>query len=105
MVHFITDNKQFNELYEIYLETICEKPKLLFDSEEFLSLKEDALKLIIKCDNLDMKECDIWKKLVKWGTAQHTTSENNKIFHSLLINNSSFIKKSGSRNSQSKRKH
>ncbi|KAF0424042.1 btb/poz domain-containing protein 19-like [Gigaspora margarita] len=35
MVHFITYNKQFNELNETYLETICEKPKLLFDSEEF----------------------------------------------------------------------
>ncbi|KAF0424046.1 btb/poz domain-containing protein 19-like [Gigaspora margarita] len=39
-----------------------------------------------------MKECDIWKKLVDWGTAQHTTSENNKIFHFPLINDSSFIK-------------
>ncbi|CAG8857572.1 40417_t:CDS:1, partial [Gigaspora margarita] len=67
-------------------------PKLLFDSEEFLSLNEDSLKLILKCDNLDMKECDIWKKLVDWGTAQLTTSENNKIIHSPLINDSSFIK-------------
>ncbi|RIB20352.1 hypothetical protein C2G38_2179513 [Gigaspora rosea] len=92
IVHFIIDNKQFNELNETYLETICEKPNLLFDSEEFLSLKEDALKLIIKRDNLNMKECDIWKKLVEWGTAKHTTSENNEIFHSRLINNSSFIK-------------
>ncbi|CAG8799097.1 2242_t:CDS:2, partial [Gigaspora margarita] len=75
MVHFITHNKRFNELNEAYLETICEKPKLLFDSEEFLSLEEDALKLIIKCDNLDMKECDIWRKMVEWGTIQHTTSE------------------------------
>ncbi|KAF0424043.1 btb/poz domain-containing protein 19-like [Gigaspora margarita] len=89
MVHFITEfteYKQFNKLNETYLETICEKPNLLFDSEEFLSLKEDALKLIIKCDNLDMKECAIWKKLIDWGTAQHTTSENNKIIHSPLIN-------------------
>ncbi|KAF0424047.1 btb/poz domain-containing protein 19-like [Gigaspora margarita] len=92
MIHFITDNKQFNELNETYLEAICEKPKLLFDSEEFLSLKEDALKLIIKCDNLDMKECDIWKKLVEWGTAQHKTSKNNNFFHFLPISNSSFIK-------------
>ncbi|RIB20346.1 hypothetical protein C2G38_2081002 [Gigaspora rosea] len=79
MIHFITHNKRFNEFNEAYLETICEKPKLLFDSEEFLSLEEDALKLIIKCDNLDMKECDIWRKLVEWGTIQHTTSESNMI--------------------------
>ncbi|RIB20354.1 hypothetical protein C2G38_2081012, partial [Gigaspora rosea] len=71
MLHFIISNIQFNELYEIYLETICKKPNLLFDSEEFHSLKEDALKIILKCDNLDMKECDIWKKLIKWGIAQN----------------------------------
>ncbi|RIB11150.1 hypothetical protein C2G38_2104352, partial [Gigaspora rosea] len=75
MVHFITDNKRFNELNEAYLETICEEPKLLFDSEEFLSLKEDELKLILKCDGLDMKEIEIWKKLIKWGFAQNTMLE------------------------------
>ncbi|RIB20353.1 hypothetical protein C2G38_2304380 [Gigaspora rosea] len=79
IVHFITDNQQFNELNEAYLEIICEKPKLLFDSEEFLSLKEDALKLILKCDSLNMKECDIWKKLIKWGIAQNTILESDNM--------------------------
>ncbi|CAG8604979.1 11749_t:CDS:2, partial [Dentiscutata heterogama] len=75
MVHFVTHNEQFNELKEAYLEIVCKKPKLLFDSEEFLSLEEGALKLILKCDNLDMKECDIWKKLVEWG---HPTEMDHK---------------------------
>ncbi|RIB28330.1 hypothetical protein C2G38_2137396 [Gigaspora rosea] len=72
MIHFIIHNKQFNELKEAYLETICKMPKLLYDSEEFLLLEEDALKLILECDNLDMKESVIWEKLILWGTAQHT---------------------------------
>ncbi|CAG8765979.1 1406_t:CDS:2, partial [Racocetra fulgida] len=56
MLHFITHYKQFNELNKAYLETICKNPSLLFDSDEFLSLEENALKLILECDNLDMKE-------------------------------------------------
>ncbi|CAG8706411.1 5417_t:CDS:2, partial [Racocetra fulgida] len=71
MLHFIAHYKQFNELNEAYLETICKNPSLLFDSDEFVSLEENALKLILECDNLDMKESIIWKKLVQWGKAQH----------------------------------
>ncbi|CAG8522902.1 7086_t:CDS:2 [Cetraspora pellucida] len=78
MVHFIIHNNQFNELKEAYLEAICRNPHLLFDSGEFLLLEEDALKLILKCDNLDMKEHVIWKKLVEWGIAQNTVLEDTK---------------------------
>ncbi|RIB09457.1 hypothetical protein C2G38_2146536 [Gigaspora rosea] len=76
ILNFIAQHERFNELREVYLETICKYPLLLFDSEEFPLLEEDALKLILKCDNLDVKECIIWKKLVKWGFAQHATLEN-----------------------------
>ncbi|RIB13538.1 hypothetical protein C2G38_2197610 [Gigaspora rosea] len=75
MLHFIVHNDRFNELKEAYLETICKNPSLIFDSEEFPSLEEDALKLILNSDNLDMKEGAIWKKLIQWGIAQHTTLE------------------------------
>ncbi|CAG8570014.1 32066_t:CDS:2, partial [Racocetra persica] len=72
MLHFITTHEnRFNELKEAYLETICKHPHLLFDSDEFLSLEKDTLKLILECDNLDLKESIIWKKLVEWGIAQH----------------------------------
>ncbi|CAG8764381.1 3745_t:CDS:1, partial [Racocetra fulgida] len=79
MVHFIVHNNQFDKIKEAYLEKICENPKLLFDSVELPFLEEDALKVILKCDNLDMKESIIWKKLVKWGIAQHTMLENDMI--------------------------
>ncbi|CAG8561721.1 8567_t:CDS:2 [Racocetra persica] len=72
---FIVHNK-FDELNDAYVETICENPDLLFDSEEFLSLEGEALKLILKCDNLDKEESVIWKQLVKWGLAQCKTLKN-----------------------------
>ncbi|CAG8593503.1 23772_t:CDS:2, partial [Racocetra persica] len=62
MLHFITHHERFNEIKEAYLETICKNPSLLFDSDEFLSLKENTLKLILERDNLDMKEKELKKK-------------------------------------------
>ncbi|CAG8568325.1 12403_t:CDS:2, partial [Gigaspora rosea] len=78
MLHLISHHEKFSELKETCLETICEDPNLLFDSDEFLSLEEDALKLILECNNLEMKECVIWKHLVRWGNAQQ------KILHELI---------------------
>ncbi|CAG8529577.1 26422_t:CDS:2 [Racocetra persica] len=75
MLHYIVNNDQFNELKNAYLDIFCKTPHLLFDSDKYPSLEKDALKLILKCDNLDMKESDIWKKLVEWGIAQHTMHE------------------------------
>ncbi|KAF0473763.1 btb/poz domain-containing protein 19-like [Gigaspora margarita] len=75
MLHLISHHEKFNELKETCLETICETPNLLFDSDQFLSLEEDALKLILECDNLEMKECVIWKHLIRWGNAQRKTLE------------------------------
>ncbi|KAF0508120.1 kelch-like protein 17 [Gigaspora margarita] len=63
------------ELKEIFLKTVCENPQLLFNSTEFISLEKEALILILNCDNLDMKECEIWDRLIEWGIAQDPTQE------------------------------
>ncbi|CAG8748687.1 26651_t:CDS:2, partial [Gigaspora margarita] len=93
MFNFIAHHERFNELREVYLENICKYPLLLFDSEEFPLLEEDALKLILKCDNLDMKECFIWKRLVKWGFAQHTTPENKMTCRDTRVDAINILKK------------
>ncbi|CAG8715227.1 35176_t:CDS:2 [Gigaspora margarita] len=75
MLHFIVHNNQFNELREAYLMTICDYPVLVFNSEEFFHLEEDALKLILKCDNLNLEEGDIWAGLINWGDFQRKILE------------------------------
>ncbi|CAG8522871.1 3440_t:CDS:2, partial [Dentiscutata heterogama] len=69
-VHFVAHNNQFNELKEAYLKIICDDPYFIFSTEEFFQLEEEALKLILKCDNLNMKEIEIWIALVEWGINQ-----------------------------------
>ncbi|CAG8527004.1 9424_t:CDS:2 [Cetraspora pellucida] len=68
LLNFINNNLVFTKLKKGLLETICEKPKILFNHKDFFLLDKDALKLIIEHDNLDMKESDIWKHIIKWGT-------------------------------------
>ncbi|CAG8503947.1 12813_t:CDS:2 [Gigaspora rosea] len=56
MLHFIVRNNQLNELKEAYLETICGRSHL----------EEDALKLILKCDNLDFEERETLHEQIKF---------------------------------------
>ncbi|KAF0501280.1 kelch-like protein 17 [Gigaspora margarita] len=76
LLHFINRHEAFNELKKVSLEIICKNTELLFNSGEFLSLEKDVLALILKSDNLDMKESEIWKQLIKWGVAKHPTFQN-----------------------------
>ncbi|KAF0508118.1 kelch-like protein 17 [Gigaspora margarita] len=76
LLHFINRHEAFNELKKVSLEIIFENPELLFNSGEFVSLEKDVLALILKRDDLDMKETEIWKQLIKWGVAKHPTFQN-----------------------------
>ncbi|KAF0537734.1 btb/poz domain-containing protein 19-like [Gigaspora margarita] len=71
VLHFIIRHEVFDEIRNFSLEIICENPGFLFNSDELFSLEKDVLVLILNCDDLDMKEIDIWKLLIKWGIAQH----------------------------------
>ncbi|RHZ88035.1 hypothetical protein Glove_26g184 [Diversispora epigaea] len=68
---FSTNN--FKKL-EIYCNDIVVKyPNLIFDSSNFTSLQESALVSLLKRDDLQMKEVEIWDYVIKWGIAQNST--------------------------------
>ncbi|RIB05857.1 hypothetical protein C2G38_562380 [Gigaspora rosea] len=73
ILHFIIHHEEFNKYWKVVLEAICETPTLLFESNNFRSLEKDVLTMILKCDDLNMKESEIWKRLIKWGIAQNLT--------------------------------
>src|ERR1051325_8633731 len=56
-----------------YAGFITESPERLFKSSYFTSLPEKYLVQIIKDDNLQMKEVDVWEHVLKWGIAQNST--------------------------------
>ncbi|CAG8807692.1 17935_t:CDS:2, partial [Cetraspora pellucida] len=67
ILNFIDTKSMFTKLKKSIFKTICKKPKVLFDHDEFINLKKDLLKLVIQHDDLDMKENEIWKYLIKWS--------------------------------------
>ncbi|RIB00432.1 hypothetical protein C2G38_2234326, partial [Gigaspora rosea] len=65
-------NDKLHEFQKWCNDNIVKYPDKFFDSEDFTSIKENALVSIIKRDNLQMKEANIWKHVIKWGIAQNS---------------------------------
>ncbi|RHZ87600.1 hypothetical protein Glove_33g188 [Diversispora epigaea] len=68
---FVKEN--FKDL-EIFCNDIVVKyPNLIFDSSDFTSLPESALVSLLKRDDLQMKEVEIWDYVIKWGISKNPT--------------------------------
>ncbi|GBC07370.1 hypothetical protein RclHR1_07410006 [Rhizophagus clarus] len=65
--HFET----FTELWTYCLGKICENPIILFNSDNFINLKEPLLELLLKRDDFLLDEIVIWDSLIKWSFAQN----------------------------------
>ncbi|RIB09361.1 hypothetical protein C2G38_2209118 [Gigaspora rosea] len=73
---------KFNQVYSISfqdnnfkaLQTFCtdilaKHPNLVFDSDDFSSVQENALVTLLKRDDLQIEESEIWDKVIQWGKA------------------------------------
>ncbi|CAB4397411.1 unnamed protein product [Rhizophagus irregularis] len=58
--------KPLVNLQEFCLEKICSKPEILFKSDKFIQLPAPLLEIILKRDDLNLKEIEIWENLIKW---------------------------------------
>src|SRR5947208_6921678 len=66
----VYQHETFTDLWNFCLEKVCEEPKILFDSDKFIDLKAPLLELLLKKDDLNMDEIEIWENLLKWCLAQ-----------------------------------
>ncbi|EXX64996.1 BTB/POZ domain-containing protein [Rhizophagus irregularis DAOM 181602=DAOM 197198] len=66
----LNTNYTFDELQELCLDTICYEPKLLFHANNFTRLPAPLLEIVLKRDDLNLVEIEIWESLIKWGVAQ-----------------------------------
>jgi hypothetical protein len=62
----VYQHETFTDLWDFCLEKVCEEPKILFNSEGFINLKAPLLELLLKRDDLNMDEIEIWEYLLKW---------------------------------------
>ncbi|CAI2162705.1 12208_t:CDS:2 [Funneliformis geosporum] len=61
------------KLWDYCMQGICEDPKSLFSSEEFIKLDKDILFAILDQETLQCEELIIWEALIKWGIEQSPT--------------------------------
>ena len=67
---------QFNSLLELQqfcTDFMVKTPEKVFKSLDFTSLPEKSLVQLIKRDDLQMKEVEVWEHVLKWGLAQNPT--------------------------------
>ncbi|RHZ54306.1 hypothetical protein Glove_428g36 [Diversispora epigaea] len=72
----IFDKQNFKDL-EFCNDIVAKYPDLIFDSSDFASLPESALMSLLKRDDLQMKEIEIWDYVIKWGISQNPSLPTN----------------------------
>ncbi|EXX76731.1 BTB/POZ domain-containing protein [Rhizophagus irregularis DAOM 181602=DAOM 197198] len=73
IVHSVHQCDTFSRLWDYFLETICDKPDILFNPDNLIKLKEPLLKFLLNRDDLMLDEIVIWDNLIKWSFTQHPT--------------------------------
>ena len=63
----VYQHEAFTDLWNFCLEKICE---ILFDFDNFINLKAPLLEVLLKRDDLNVDEIEIWESLLKWCFAQ-----------------------------------
>ncbi|EXX68090.1 uncharacterized protein OCT59_025333 [Rhizophagus irregularis] len=64
-------SNNLSELQQFCTNLMAEFPERIFKSFDFTSLPEKSLISLIKKDDLQMKEFEVWEHVLKWGFAQN----------------------------------
>src|SRR3954447_6906961 len=73
VLHTVFRLESCKQLQDYCLESICEDPEPFFNSRNFTTLEDSILLGLLKRDDLQIDEIELWNYLIKWGIAQ--TSE------------------------------
>src|SRR6185369_5625357 len=65
VLQIVCEHEPFDQLREYVLEYICRDAKPFFESDEFITLREDALVLILARDDLELEEVRIWDNVIR----------------------------------------
>ncbi|KAG9286310.1 hypothetical protein G9A89_014297 [Geosiphon pyriformis] len=60
----------FKKLQNFCTEIVAKNPAIVFNSQDFTFLSENALSSILTRDDLNIEESKIWEKIVEWGVAK-----------------------------------
>ncbi|RIB06102.1 hypothetical protein C2G38_2047062 [Gigaspora rosea] len=60
----------FKPLQAFCTDILVKHPSLIFNSDDFTSIQENALLTLLNRDDLQMEESEIWDKVIQWGKAK-----------------------------------
>ncbi|GBB89880.1 hypothetical protein RclHR1_01670031 [Rhizophagus clarus] len=70
VLHVVFERETCKGLQIYCMDKICWNPKIIFDSKEFLKFEDYILVALLKQENLQIEEIELWDYLIKWGIAQ-----------------------------------
>ncbi|RIB29211.1 hypothetical protein C2G38_2155886 [Gigaspora rosea] len=65
------ENNKLQGLQKWCNDIMVKYPEKIFDSEDLITIQENALVSLISRDDLQMEEIKIWNNVIKWGIAQN----------------------------------
>ncbi|RIB04417.1 hypothetical protein C2G38_2149033 [Gigaspora rosea] len=63
-------NENLEPLQQFCNDVVIKYPCTIFNSDDFTNLQENALITLLKNDDLQMEESEIWDKVILWGKAK-----------------------------------
>jgi BTB And C-terminal Kelch len=66
-------SNSLSELQNFCTDFMAKSPEKIFKSLDFTSLPENSLISLIKRDDLQMKEVEVWEHVLKWGLEKNPT--------------------------------
>ncbi|GBC16697.2 BTB/POZ protein [Rhizophagus irregularis DAOM 181602=DAOM 197198] len=69
--HISSQSNNLLELHEFCTNLMAQFPDKVFNSIDFISLSEKSLISLIKREDLQTKEVEIWEHVLKWGLAKN----------------------------------
>ncbi|CAG8527197.1 4309_t:CDS:2 [Funneliformis mosseae] len=70
VLHVVFEREACKDLQDYCMDKICWNPKIIFDDAQVLKFEEYVLVSLLKHDNLQIEEIELWDYLIKWGIAQ-----------------------------------
>ena len=62
----------FLKLQQFCTDLMSNEPEKVFKSVDFISIPEKSLITLIRSNNLQMKDVQVWEYVLKWGLAQNS---------------------------------
>jgi hypothetical protein len=75
----VLEQRQLDKLKERAFKLVCMNPEAIFKSKHLLKLDEGILIQLLKRNDLELNEIEIWDYLIKWGIANTVPTLNKNL--------------------------